>query len=278
MFEPIQSWSLFSGVVAILIITLILTFTASKKNRRARQAKGLQWLSSFRELLSHIQKHRGLTSGYLNGGASLKLDVELMQSEVSLDLKSITRIDDSIESNSRWCGLTQHWARLAGNYETHTISHNLSQHNMLIKNVLYLIDDLAQECDLLLLKSRDQKPLHLYWRELLSAAEYIGQVRAIGVGVSTAEHCDSISRIRLNYLSEKIEGNTRRLWKELGDDPKQAVCIEQLLECIAQQLVLEKPSVAPSEFFELATAAIDSLLDQFDRLVKDQLWSQKLAI
>ena len=201
-----------------------------------------------------------------------------MQSEVSLDLKSITRIDGSIENNSRWCGITQHWARLAGNYQTHTITHNLSQHNMLIKNILYLIDDLAEECDLLLLKSRDQKPLHLYWRELLSAAEYIGQARAIGVGVSTAEHCDSISRIRLHYLSDKIEGNTRRLWQELGDDPKQAVCIDQLLQCIAQQLVLDKPSIAPSDFFELATAAIDSLLDQFDRLVKDQLWSQKLAM
>ncbi|MGH1372881.1 MAG: hypothetical protein ACRBBW_12635 [Cellvibrionaceae bacterium] len=278
MFEPIQSWSLFLGVLTVTFIALGLSIISARKNRKIRQTKGLQWLAGFRELLSHIQKHRGLTSGYLSGGKALKLDVELMQSEVSLDLKNITRIDDSIENNSRWCGVTQHWARLAGNYPTHSISHNLSQHNMLIKNVLYLIDDLAQECDLLLLKSRDQKPLHLYWRELLSAAEYIGQARAIGLGVSTAEHCDSISRIRLNYLSEKIEGNTQRLWNELGNDPKQAVCIEQLLECITQQLVLDRPSIAPNDFFELATAAIDSLLEQFDRLVKEQLWSQKLAI
>lgn len=278
MFEFIHSCSLFLGVFITLVIASVFMFMVSKKNRKARQKRGLQWLSSFRELLSHIQKHRGLTSGFLNGGMALKLDIELMQSEVSLDLKSIARIDSGIENNSRWCGLTQHWARLAGNYQTHSVSHNLSQHNMLIKNVLYLIDDLAQECDLLLLKSRDAKPLHLYWRELLSAAEYIGQVRAIGVGVSTAKHCDSISRIRLNYLSEKIEGNTQRLWRELGDDPKQAICVEQLLECIEKQLVLEKPNVAPSDFFDLATAAIDSLLDQFDRLVRDQQWSQKLAM
>lgn len=278
MFESIQSWSLLLGVFFAFATALTFMVMVSHKHRKSRQKKGLQWLSSFRELLSHIQKHRGLTSGFLSGGQSLKLDIELMQSEVSLDLRNIARIDSSIENNSRWCGLTQHWARLAGNYQAHSMSHNLSQHNMLIKNVLYLIDDLAQECDLLLLKSRDSKPLHLYWRELLSAAEYIGQARAIGVGVSTAEHCDSISRIRLNYLSEKIEGNTQRLWRELGDDPKQAVCIEQLLECIEKQLVLEKPSVAPSDFFDLATAAIDSLLDQFDRLVKDQQWSQKLAI
>jgi len=278
MLDEIQSWGLVVGVCCVVAIAIVFSSMVSRQRRQQRQAKGLQWLSSFRELLSHIQKHRGLTSGYLNGGERLVADIEAIQRMVSSDFSMITRIDNTIEGNSRWCGLTQHWARLAGNYPSHTPAHNLAQHNMLIKNVLYLIDDLAQDCDLLLLKNSQDKPLHLYWRELLSATEYIGQVRAIGLGVSTAEHCDSISRIRLNYLCEKIEGNAQRLWQELGNDPKQANSIEALIDCIQQQLILERPSIAPADFFELATTAIDALLEQFDRLIKEQQWSRKEVI
>lgn len=278
MLNSVQSWSLLLGIGFVFAMAFTFLSVVARKRRQQRQAKGLQWLSSFRELLSHIQKHRGLTSGYLNGGENLVSEIESLQRKVSSDFSMITRVDHTIEGNSRWCGLTQHWARLAGNYPSHTTAHNLSQHNMLIKNVLYLIDDLAQDCDLLLLKNSNDKPLHLYWRELLLAAEYIGQARAVGIVVSTAMHCDSISRIRLNYLCEKIEMNTQRLWQQLGDDLKQTNSIQELLDCIHRELILERPNISPADFFELATAAIDALLEQFDRLIQEQQWTQKLSV
>ncbi len=270
--ELIVSWETLLVAAIVLIFIIAMISIRAKRQRKLRQEKGLQWLSCLRSLLSHIQKHRGMTSGYLNGGTHLVGDIERLQRNVSRDFSSVVSIDDEIDQNSRWCGITQHWARLAGNYTGHSPEHNLSQHNMLIKNVLYLIDDLAQECDLLLLKNPTDKPLHLYWRELLSAAEYIGQARAIGVGVSTAAHCDSVSRIRLNYLCQQIEGNTEKLWKEIGRDPAQVAQVKELLGCIQKQLVVDTPSIEPGDFFKLATDAIDSLLDQFDRLIKEQQW------
>lgn len=273
MLELQFPWGLIAAVAIVMGLTVWASNRATLRRRQGRQAKGLLWLSSLRELLSNIQKHRGMSNGFLNGGHDLINDIERLQRNVSRDLSNIASVDDSIEDNSRWQGITQHWARLAGNYQNHDSAYNLAQHNMLIKNLLYLIDDLAQDCDLLLLKNREDKPLHLYWRELLAAAEYIGQARAIGIGVSTAEHCDSVSRIRLNYLCQQIEGNTERLWREIGSDPKQTSCIEKLVSCIHHQLVLDTPSISPSEFFSVATDAIDSLLEQFDRLIKEQQWA-----
>ncbi|MAZ86920.1 MAG: hypothetical protein CL693_04705 [Cellvibrionaceae bacterium] len=270
--EVIVSWGALILVGVGLAILIVAISVRAKRQRKHRQEKGLQWLTCLRSLLSHIQKHRGKTTGYLNGGSHLMGEIEGLQRSVSRDFSSVVSIDDGIDANSRWCGITQHWARLAGNFTGHSPEHNLSQHNMLIKNVLYLIDDLAQECDLLLLKNKKDKPLHLYWRELLSAAEYIGQARAIGVGVSTAAHCDSVSRIRLNYLCQQIEGNTEKLWREIGKDPTQATQVKELLGCIKDKLVLDTPSIPPGEFFNIATEALDSLLDQFDRLVKEQQW------
>ena len=58
MFEPLHSWGLYAAVLCVASIVLALTVMTSKKNRRLRQTKGLQWLSGFRQLLSHIQKHK----------------------------------------------------------------------------------------------------------------------------------------------------------------------------------------------------------------------------
>lgn len=260
------------GAIASVAI-LIAIIVSNKRARKERQHRGLQWLATLRALLTHIQKHRGMTNGYLNGSEELIGDIERLQRDVSRDFSNITTVDVGIEDNSLWQGITQHWARVAGNYHNFEVDNNLSQHNHLIKNVLYLIDDLAQECDLLLLKNREQKPLHIYWRELLSAAEYIGQARAIGTGVSAAAHCDSVSRIRLNYLCQKIQSNTERLWEEIGCGSHQTSSVAALIECINHELVCDNPTISPGDFFSIATAAIDSLLEQFDQLIKEQQWS-----
>jgi hypothetical protein len=78
-----------------------------------------------------------------------------------------------------------------------------------------LIDDIVQDCELLSLKDQQQKPLYIYWRELLTAVEHIGQARAIGIGVSTVASCSSVSRIRFKHSCQKIEDNTKALWKEI---------------------------------------------------------------
>lgn len=257
------------GVLASFVV---LVARNRKQLRSERQLLGLRWLSSLRVVLTHIQQHRGLTNGYLNGNFHSAVDIDQLQNKVSRNFAEMTAIDNSIEDNELWGGITQHWARLAGKYKKIERENNLHQHNQLIKNVLYLIDDLAQSCDLLLLKNRQNKPLHLYWRELLAAAEYIGQARAIGTGVAAAGHCDRISRGRLNYLCRQIEEHTRLLWLEIGSSDSAPEEISRLIVCINNQVLCEAPTIKPDDYFILATSAIDSLLDQFDQLIKEQQW------
>lgn len=273
MFDSSSSVTMWSSAGAFVCVVVIALLLVARRHRAERQARGLEWLSKLRSLLAHIQKHRGMCSGYLNGKTSLKPTIEQLQREVSRDLYDIANVDIKIEDNTRWKGIAQHWARLAGNYKTLHTDNCLAQHNYLIKNVLYLIDDLAQESDLLLLTNNKKKPLHRYWRELLLSAEYIGQARAIGTGVSAAAYCDSVSRIRLGHLCEKIELNTKRLWRDMGSSEHQMSSVATLLECINNELMQEHPTIEPGDFFAIATSAIDCLLEQFDVLIKEQQWS-----
>ncbi len=256
----------------VLIVMAVMGIRHRRKQRLKRQAVGLSWLQSMRRLLSHIQQHRGLTNGFLNGGKDLLKDIHPLQRNISIDISDISRIDAWIEGNERWQSITQHWARLAGGFESNAADNNLVQHNNLIQSVLYLIDDMAQSHDLLLLKDDQNRPFHLSWRELLSAAEFIGQARAIGTGVAAAGSCDSISRIRLNFLCQKILENTARVWRDLAPQESQRLSVDKLVTCINEQVVHERVGIQAADFFYVASQALDSLHEQYDSIVETKRW------
>ena len=256
-----------------LIVASVLIFLRQGKiRRRSRQALGLQLFSSLRVLLTHIQQHRGLSNGYLHGSHELISEIEGLQKKVSRNIADVATIDPRVEENELWQGITQHWARLAGNYKRLESDNNFAQHNQLIKNLLYLIDGIAQRQDLLQLRNRDQKPLHLFWRELLSAAEYTGQARAVGTGVAAAAYCDDISRVRLQYLCRHIESHCHNLWSEIDPVKGAPEAVSRLIEAIELRVMKDAPDISASEYFAIATEAIDNLLNQFDQLIKQQQW------
>lgn len=271
-----ESGSLLAVVVLVAVLSLMFLFAVLYYRRSLRLQKqrlGLKLLASFRVLLTHVQQHRGLCNGYLCGGTGLQAEIEDLQNRVSRNFADISLIDVNLEGGERWQSITQHWARLAGNFRRLDPDNSLSQHNQLIKNILYLIDDVAREYQLLLLRNDEQQPLHLFWRELLSAAEYIGQARAIGTGVAAADYCDNLARIRLQYLCGQIESHCNNLWQEIGSSEGAPEAVTQLIDTIKFRILGQTPDISAADFFSIATQAIDILLDQFDQLLKQQSWN-----
>lgn len=265
----------FSGLALVTVVGLVYLGIRKRQERLQKQILGLSWLQCIRGMLAHIQQHRGLTSAYLNGRRELLGDIETLQRQVSRDIVDVARMDDWIEAQDAWHGITQHWARLAGGYRDNSTDNNIAQHSALILSLLYLIDDMAQAHDLLLLKGPGNKPFNLSWRELLTAAEFIGQSRAVGMAVAALGHCDSISRIRLNYLCQKIGENTQKVWGQIPPPADQRELVEGLLQCINEELIRERVSIEPAAFFNKASKAIDSLHDHYDKLVEEQRWLLK---
>jgi len=262
------------AISAVFILSFAVWFERRRRlsNLRQRQKVGLSWLQSLRVLLADMQRHRGLTTGYLNGDVTLKHDIEQLQHSVGRDITKISAIDPWMEANGRWHAITQHWARLAGRYAKNTAENNMNQHIALIQNLLYLIDDMAQEHELLSLCGRDGKPLRLAWRELLLAAEFVGQARALGVGITTSQRCDSVNRIRLKYLCQKVEENTARVWQQITPVNDSEAKVEALLSCINSDIIKDRPTIAPQAFFLLASDALDGLHGHYDQIVEELKW------
>lgn len=257
-------------MAGLLLLTGIVMLCILNRHRNLQrqcdQQRGLALLVKMRDLLSNIQKHRGLTHGFHGGDRSLSADIQQLQNRIGADIADIATIGGWVGSNERWNNLCGHWRRLCASFNTLEQENCLLQHNMLISNVLYLIEDTADAHQLHRLNA-DISAACLVWKELLVTAEYIGQARALGTGVTASGHCTSVSRIRLNYLRQKIEETTRLTWRHLDVASDVKNKLAALLQCIEQQVLVDQPTIASQAYFKLATETLDGVFAQFDREV-----------
>ena len=101
-------------IISIVMVSLFITGINKKKHRKDRQMLGLAWLRNLRVLLSYIQQHRGMSTGYLNGGVTLKNEIDSLQKKVNNEITNISQLNSWMNINSNWQSIIQHWLRLSG--------------------------------------------------------------------------------------------------------------------------------------------------------------------
>jgi hypothetical protein len=257
----------FSFIFIFLVVPGIALFTAiygiikRKKTEEKLFRTGISYLKKLRILLMYIQQHRGLTNGFLSGNTSLDTDIQILETLVKKEIAEIQSVTGWIQENSKWDSMVDHWVRISTYYKQASAEGNLKQHNNLIANLLYLIDDLAYAHHLGklgLIGATDSD-----WRKLLFIAEYIGQARALGMGVVSRGVCTSVLRIQLNHLMVKIESNINPAW-----DESTRYDFHHFLNIIQEHVITDTPTIAPAEYFKLATGCIEHVLAEFDRQVE----------
>lgn len=243
------------------LVFIALSIRHSKRQRERLFSQGIQYIKPLRLLLTNVQRHRGMTTGYINGNVQAKAEIEATSLLVDKTLQQIESFGSWMINNTKWISLIDHWARLSKAYEQADAENNFRQHNILIANILYLIEDVAD--DHYLLKNSGNNT-DTDWRHLLSIAEYIGQARALGMGVAIKGECTNVLRVQLNHLRHKIACNIEPAWPE-----KARTEINYLLLCIDTKLVVDKPNIQATEYFNLATRCIEHVLEQFDQQIDE---------
>lgn len=249
-------------VVLPLLFIVFIAYSIRTKRAAANQLfqQGIGYIKKMRELLAAIQQHRGLTTGFINGNKDSKNQIETLGKRIATIFTEINAQGHWLNENSKWLSLGDHWNRLSLAYLQGDSENNFKQHNVIIANLLYLIEDVA---DVHHLCKAGGGTLDTDWRYLLSIAEYIGQARALGTGVAARGVCSSVLRIQLNHLRNKISGAIAGPWPENSKRE-----IAELLVCIEQQLIVDVPSISAADYFKLATRCIDHVLEQFDTQVE----------
>lgn len=248
-------------------------YRCRRQQRLLLQAEGLERLQRLRQLLANIQRHRGMTAAYLNGDTAVLTAVQGLQQHTTEDIAAVSKVFPALEADNRWQNITQHWARLSANFAHNSSDNNLQQHAKLIQSLLLLIDQLAEYHLLLRLKTGDSAALRYIWKELLTAAECIGQARALGTGVATAGYCKPEDRRQLHRLHGDIDRALGLAWRGLPSTQKQRQLAEQLLQCIDGELVAQpdtddhRVSVCARQYFKLCSDTMDSIYQQYDQAI-----------
>lgn len=249
------------AVFALVIVVIALTSSRqAKRQTQQRYLDGIAWLQQLRILLTTVQQHRGLTNGYLNGDTSSKPRIAEQQRAIVAQINKLNQQGKWIDKNERWLGIRDHWSRLSSNYINHQPSYALEQHNRLVLNVLYLIEDCAEQHHLQELYLSNSKSAEELWKATLFNAEYIGQARALGTGVAAAHHCSSVARIRLKYIHSQLDNYRLKAGNRQINEK-----LQPLLNSLEHEIMSASPSIKPLDYFALATEALESVVQGFDQ-------------
>jgi hypothetical protein len=265
-----QLWGMLS--VLFLVVILVAYFKFHKvKDRKDLQAKGINQLKELRLVLYFLQKHRGLSSQKIKGKTGLETSIIDIQTNTQKIITRIASTNGEIKANELWLSVTEHWGKLSINYANYSVDNNVSQHNSMIQNLLYLIDDIAVSHELSRLKLPDIEDIRLIWKEWLTAIECIGQARALGSVILAEGICSSVSRIRLSYLQEKITVTTQLAWKGVPASESQRSLIHCLLACIKIEIInasnSNSLSLDSSDYFIQCSEVMDVYYQEFDQVI-----------
>jgi len=179
----------------IALILLMLVFLVSSLWQKQHQI----YLVQLRELFKILQQHRGLAQGILKGHLQLEERLVHTNHEVNLQIAQIkvaaeqVRLD--LTKQSRWESIIEHWFRFSTSQQDISAENSLQQHNKLVLNTLYLIDDIASQFHLHKLVNDNKDSIRHIWLELLFSVENLGQLRALGTGIAAAKNASHVEAI-----------------------------------------------------------------------------------
>jgi hypothetical protein len=261
---------------ATLVMTSLLFYGLHRRLQRQKNQHSqlnIQQLALLRALISGFQRHRGLSNGVLCGDASLSQDLAAARQGLDHHIRTAQALNST--HRDAWSSLIDHWSRMREGRSSDQ-ANNLAQHHLIIRNSIFLMEDVANEIDLS--EGRAELAyLPCIWREVIQAAEWAGQARALGTGIAAAGQSSAEQRVRMRFLYQKIEllagAAFATLQRHATEHPQtnglrlqhREQVVADFLRCIKQELLgEERPVIAAKAYFQQASQAIDELLALVD--------------
>lgn len=267
------------GLAALVLLLAGFSYLSQRRiaSRKGLQQNGLESVLLLKQLITLTQQHRGISFGIKNGDTSLCSQLTSVQSQINdakYQLIANTRLLFSME---RWSHCASHWDKLQKNWQELSANDALLQHNCLIRNQLYLLEDVAAAHQLSDEALPHQPNVALLWKDLLQIGECIGQARAMGTGIAAAKTCSGVAKIRMMFLVERIKNTADismpQICGLLGNSSETSLAdinlrLKSFLSSVEENLLgAEIPSISAQDYFLSATQMLDEILKLFDSAV-----------
>ncbi|QIR15601.1 hypothetical protein [Shewanella aestuarii] len=267
-------------ISTLIVIGLFIGWVKYQQRKQlTKQLAGIALIKGLKKLIVLLQKHRGITAGIVSGDKSMQLLLGDVRSTIRQQMNDLQLVSGLIQ-HERWLIFLEHWQKLQPKSLIISVDNAYKQHTLMISNLLFLIEDKSNEHLLSADYLSDFPHIDLVWRELLHAAECIGQARALGTSAAAANHCTSLVQVRLNFLYQKIENSQLLIFErvaqsrytldmalqsQLGEAQER---VSDLTRMIKQHILTQaKIVIPPQAFYDLASDALDAFIAVFDAQV-----------
>jgi|25_taG_2_1085351.scaffolds.fasta_scaffold01064_4 methyl-accepting chemotaxis protein len=271
--------------VVFLFPLLSISFLLQQEMARtmeftASQRTGLHELSQVRSAVQLVQAHRGMAAAFLNGAKDFaapmrELEGNVQQALAGLDNLTLPGIDASIQRD---------WRQLSERLSQLSQEQSFRRHTDLVNRLLGLIDEIGEQSNLILDSSADTYYLiTIVTDSFPKIAEAMAQARGIATGVAARGSHQGGSMItlanrqdRISQHLDDIQFNFQRAMdkkpefrNELGQSAEEISRVVARFASLLQAKFLQSDgiSVSAAEITETATAAIDEIYQEFDRLI-----------
>lgn len=268
-----------NGVIytMLALAVVMLAVSAMRYRRRRREHAGrslddtLQACCSLLALVGHFQQHRGMSSALLSGDPAFRTRLDGKGREIEALIPSLREVAREESTRAHPC-LTQndlslfqfHWGQLREKLTGLSVEQSIAQHSFLVDQLLQWLAALGESRVEVLLDERCARGLvRNYASRLPALTECLGQARALGTSVAARRGCSAVARVRLMFLVARAEALLNQANEVGGQGPKAdraALAVQEMARVIRTRMLLSSGiSVAAQEYFDIATAAVDSV-------------------
>jgi methyl-accepting chemotaxis protein len=311
LFNRLLLWQKFVVVGVIFAVMAAIpsyAFFKSQKQVIDRALSSQQGLESTKDLLALVQvlpRHRGSSTGLLNGNEALAAEEKTTRELADRHIAAFDAVARSIRDDAfqrAWAEIKRDWPQVAQDVVNRSVAapQNFDAHTRLIAAVLDVLDRVVDYTGLSLDPSAET---YFLVRTVLAdgpfLAEYLGQARGWGTGLlakaakQQGQPSGGVSlqdRARLstmvNLARDRLLATSRDIEKTLAAAPEvrdtlgrpletSAGMIEKVLDLSQAEIInAAAPAYSSTDYYEKYTQAINqafSLLDAGSAVLHDQL-------
>ena len=290
------------------IVMLVLLFTVYVNLNRdiqtaSNELAGLQMLKPVNRMAQFMQQHRGLSSGVLNGNEAMKEKRAAKEKEVAdVVAASEAALSPRLRDSANWKKIRQDWEDIRTQGLSWAPPENLKRHTAMIRNVLVLMVDVADETELTLDPVMDTYYfMDTVVSKMPAMLEPLGITRARGTGVLTKKELTPQMRIDLAALIAQMDSTLNAQNANIAKVVRYSPALEAALSVPAKEfsdgaekifalvrsdILGESFATDPKEYFALTTQVIDLgykvmfdvLIPQFEQQLKDRMGAARSSL
>lgn len=269
-----------TSTLLVFLVAIALAVSAWSVRRRRRHPAGmamaarqaLRFCDRLLGLLSSLQQHRGLSSGWLAGNRAFEARMMAKRLEIEALIAELAPFAAHETAQTRPC-LTSNdlalfrfqWRTLSETLASAGVEQNIARHGHMIEQVLNWLATVGEARIELAAGRLTPGLVRNHANRLPALSEYLGQARAIGSSVAAQKGCSAVARVRLMFLISRAETLLEQACAGggLGIAGEQAkVAVEQMAQTIRGNLLASTGvTLGADAYFTVATRAVDSVLE-----------------